>query len=198
MQEFFSKPHREIQSWFDGQRVADKLFERRVSDALAVYQSEFIKQSMFFFIASSIDECIDCSIKCGPPGFVEVIDDKTICWPDYDGNLMFRTLGNISSNPNVSLLFVNFQNPSEVNSPGMIGKIRLNGKANLCEPTSNMLKLGVKLSVKFNIEFVIPNCPRYLPDLSLVRQSKFNPKEGELPPTPEWKTRDYIRDILPK
>ena len=56
---------------------------------------------------------------------------------------------------------------------------------------------GSKSVVMMEIDFVIPNCPRYLPDMNLVQPSKYIPRKGKTVPTPEWKTRDYIKPLLP-
>ena len=195
---FFIDDHRKLQKKFGGTRVANALFEKRVHKEISIHEKEFIEKSQFFFIASGQDQVIDCSIKCGNPGFVRVIAPDRIIWPDYDGNLMFRTLGNIVANPSVSLLFVNFDNPSKVNSPGQMGKLRLNGRAKVQEDLDKNTFEGAKNVVLVEIDFVIPNCPRYLPDMKVVKQSNYIPQKGKEVPTPEWKTRDYIKPLLPK
>ena len=194
---FFNDEHRRLQDKFGGRRVADALLERRVQNELSVPQIEFVEAASFFFIASGHMQTIDCSIKCGDPGFVKVIGPDRVAWPDYDGNLMFRTLGNINTSPPVSMLFVNFENPSQVNSPGQIGKLRLNGHAEVHKALDEVSFEGSKNVVLVKIEFVIPNCPRYLPDMTLVQKSKYTPRAGMNPPTPEWKTRNYIKPLLP-
>ena len=194
---FFSDEQRQLQDEFDGRQVADALFDKRVNTELSVEQIKFLESSLFFFIASGCGERIDCSIKCGDAGFVKVLAPNRLVWPDYDGNLMFRTLGNIAVNSNVAMLFVNFENPSEVNSPGQVGKLRINGRATVQRGSGEFGFEGAKNIVCVEIDFVIPNCPRYLPDMQLLRSSKYTPKPGVTPPTPEWKTRDYIRPILP-
>ena len=50
-------------------------------------------------------QSVDCSFKGGAPGFVRVIGDNVVAWPDYDGNRMYRSLGNIVRNARVGLLF---------------------------------------------------------------------------------------------
>ena len=48
----------------------------------------------------------DCSFKGGPPGFIRLIDERTLTFPGYDGNGMFRSLGSICVNPHVGMLFM--------------------------------------------------------------------------------------------
>ena len=108
---------------------------------------------------------------------------------------MYRTLGNISRNPNVGLLFVRFDGKSR--------RMRINGRAEILDDAPAIGRhYGAQLVVRIECE-IYPNCPRYVPDLAGANPSPGNtspyvPREGEgPPPPPEWKGRDYIRDILP-
>ncbi|MBF0250968.1 MAG: pyridoxamine 5'-phosphate oxidase family protein [Alphaproteobacteria bacterium] len=197
-EEFFTPFHRDFQKQADGEKVADAIVERRVHVEITPEEKDFIESSHFFFIATGAGEQIDCSYKGGEPGFVRVTGPSQVTWPDYDGNLMFRTLGNIVQNPNVSMIFVNFKDPSKVASPKQIGKIRLNGKARVVEAGENDGFVGAKHLVVVDLDFVLPNCPRYLPDMSMVQSSKYNPQDDYVPPDPEWKGRDYIKPLLKK
>lgn len=70
----------------------------------------WIQQADTFFIASHHKEGgADASHRGGNPGFIQVLDKNTLRFPDYTGNTMFQTLGNISVNPNCGLLFIDFQ-----------------------------------------------------------------------------------------
>ena len=112
-------------------------------------------------------------------------------YPEYDGNSMYRTAGNIVKNANVALLFVNFDGKSR--------RIRINGHASI-HRDSNSLKrhYGAKFVVRIKCE-IYPNCPRYIPNLKNDKLSVYTPREEEgTPPAPEWKERDYIKNILPK
>jgi hypothetical protein len=104
---------------------------------------------------------------------------------------MYRTLGNLSRNPNVGLLFVRFDGKSR--------RMRINGRAeSSTTPRRSAGTYGAQLVVRIECE-IYPNCPRYVPDLATAKLSPYVPREGEAPPPPpEWKGRDYIRDILPK
>ena len=64
----------------------------------------------------------DCSYKGGLPGFVQVVDDVTLAFPSYDGNGQFRSLGNLWLNPNVGMLFIDFEATK---------RIRINGVASI-------------------------------------------------------------------
>lgn len=81
------------------------------SVCLSPEQQQWILDSDTFFIGSrSAEGKADASHRGGSPGFVRVINERTLMFPDYFGNSMFNTLGNIYSNPNTGLLFLNFRN----------------------------------------------------------------------------------------
>jgi hypothetical protein len=150
-----------------------------------------IQTSPFFFIGTSHADYVDCSIKSGDPGFVKIVGSNVIEYPEYDGNSMYRTLGNLSKNPNVGLLFLRFDGKSR--------RMRINGRAAILEDAAALGRhYGAQLVVRIECE-IYPNCPRYVPDLANAKLSSYVPREGQAPPPPpEWKGRDYIRDILPQ
>ena len=189
--EFFHEGMREFQDLFDGRRTADAIEKNRKHYKFWQDEKELIENSKFFFIASSWNGYIDCNIKSGDPGFIKIIDDNVIEYPEYDGNSMYRTAGNISKNPNVALLFVNFD--------GKTRRIRINGHASIYRDKASLRKhFGAKFVIRIKCE-IYPNCPRYVPNLENKIPSPHIPREGKgTPPSPEWKQRDYIKNILPK
>ena len=70
---------------------------------------EFIARQEMVFIATadSKGEC-DCSLRAGVPGFVRALDEKTLLYPEYRGNGVMASLGNISENPHVGMFFADF------------------------------------------------------------------------------------------
>jgi predicted pyridoxine 5'-phosphate oxidase superfamily flavin-nucleotide-binding protein len=77
--------------------------------ALSAAQQERIRRADTFFIASQHARAgLDVSHRGGAPGFVDVLDATHLAWPDYSGNMMFQTLGNLTSEPRAGLLFIDF------------------------------------------------------------------------------------------
>ena len=189
--DFFHEGMRGFQEDFDGTRVADAIAKHRVHHKLWEQDKALISSSPFFFIATSFADHVDCSIKAGAPGFVKTIDDTAIEYPEYDGNSMYRTLGNIAKNHHVGLLFIN------VTEPGT--KLRIKGTARIFTDQHHLSRHhGAKAVVRITGTF-FPNCPRYLPTLQTGPISVHVPsEENPSPPPPEWKTRSYIKDILPQ
>jgi hypothetical protein len=78
---------REIQDRFDTRRLADAISDRTVHDRLSDHDRLFIERMDMFFIASEgASGMLDCSYKGGDTGFVHVLDESTLAFPNYDGN----------------------------------------------------------------------------------------------------------------
>jgi predicted pyridoxine 5'-phosphate oxidase superfamily flavin-nucleotide-binding protein len=151
----------------------------------------FIQRSPMFFIATADAQGHpDCSYKGGWPGFVRVLDDRTLCIPDYDGNGMYRTWGNVLVNPHVGLLFLDFEHAK---------RLRVNGTAQISEddPLRDECP-GAVFIVRVAVDRIFPNCPRYIHKMQLVEHSVYAPRPGHAPPVPAWKARPEFRDALPE
>jgi hypothetical protein len=187
--DFYHEGMRELQDRFDGRRVADALEKNRIRYDFWDADRELIEQTPYFFIATSFGDYTDCSLKSGMPGFVKIVGPGTIEYPEYDGNSMYRTVGNISRNPNVGLLFVKFD--------GQTLRVRANGKATLHDDAETLARHhGANLVIRVVCQ-LYSNCPRSVHDLATGTLSPYLPKPGYAPPAPDWKSRDYIRGILP-
>ena len=179
----------DFQDRFDGRRVADALARHRRRYDFWPEDRTLIETTPFFFIATSYGDYTDCSLKSGMPGFVRIVGPGTIEYPEYDGNSQYRTLGNISRNPNVGLLFVKFD--------GKTLRVRANGVATILTDTDALARHhGAKVVVRVECE-LYSNCTRSVHDLEGGHLSNWLPAPGHVPPAPDWKSRDYICDILP-
>lgn len=98
-----------LQRRYGTRERADRFYEQQMLDHLNARMRDFIARQEMMFVASADGrgEC-DSSFRAGPPGFVRVLDRHRLVWPEYRGNGVLATLGNISENPNVGLLFVDF------------------------------------------------------------------------------------------
>ena len=88
---------------------ADRFYDEQVLDQLNPRMREFIARQEMFFLASADrrGEC-DSTFRAGPPGFVRVLDDRTLIYPEYRGNGVMASMGNIAENPQVGILMVDF------------------------------------------------------------------------------------------
>ncbi len=182
---------RQLQDQFDSRRIADRLEQVNTHTTFGDRDRAFIEATPMFFLATADSEGRpDCSYKGGMPGFVRVTDEHTLAFPDYDGNGMFRSLGNISVNPHVGLLFLNFEKPS---------RLRVNGIATLHTDDPLLSEfIGAQLIVRVRAERIFPNCPRYIHIMKLEKYSVYAPKPNHVPPEPGWKKQAEFCDALPR
>jgi len=182
---------RRIQEMFDSRRIADRLAQVTVHAAFTGKDREFIEQARMFFLATADAEGRpDCSFKGGLPGFVRVTGEAALAWPDYDGNGMYRSLGNIAVNPRVQLLFVDFERPR---------RMRVEGAATLHRDDPVLATMpGAKLVVRLAVDRIFPNCPRYIPRAERWTDSMYSPGGVAPPPEPEWKSNPEFKDHLPR
>jgi predicted pyridoxine 5'-phosphate oxidase superfamily flavin-nucleotide-binding protein len=179
---------RQLQDRFDTRRLADRLEEVKVADSIGPADRAFIESlDMFFLATADARGRPTCSYKGGDPGFVRVLDERTVAFPVYDGNGMFLSAGNVLVNPEVGLLFVCFERRR---------RLRLNGVAAIDEGLAGEWP-GAQFGVRVRAREVFPNCPRYVHRMELVERSAFVPRGAAPPPVPDWKRRDWARDVLP-
>jgi uncharacterized protein len=182
---------RQFQDQFDTRRLADRLDERLGRTAFTEEDREFIQSRTMFFLATADAEgCPDCSYKGGDPGFVRVTGDSELAFPSYDGNGMFRSLGNVLVNSAVALLFIDFDKPS---------RLRVNGRASISgEDELLSAFIGAQVLVRVRAERIFPNCPRYIHRMTTIEPSQYVPREGSTPPVPKWKRMEAFADVLPR
>lgn len=182
----FHDGHRELQDRFDGRRMADALEKHRRFSEFREQDVNFIEGAEFFFIATAHGQSVDCSFRGGAPGFVRVASPTRLEWADFDGNSMYRSLGNVLKSPRIGLLFIEFGAQPK--------RLRVNGNCTLVDgPT----KEGHKMTVRVDADEIFPNCPRYIPDLNKAAASSFIPDETGASAKPEWKNAEDLRDALP-
>src|SRR5919108_1598008 len=114
MEPTYHRESRRLQDRFDTRRLADRLDEKFVQRAfIDADDKAFIERmDMFFLATADANGHPQCSYKGGDPGFVRVLDEHTIAFPNYDGNGMYLSIGNLRVNPHVGLLFVDFYGPA--------------------------------------------------------------------------------------
>jgi predicted pyridoxine 5'-phosphate oxidase superfamily flavin-nucleotide-binding protein len=138
-------------------------------NALSAAQQQQISRADTFFIATDNPEHgADVSHKGGNPGFVRVVDERHIAFPDYNGNSMFNTLGNLTVNPQAGLLFIDFDSGRT---------LQLSGRASIDWDANRIAKFaGAERVVDFELEQSIDN-PAGFPLTAKFRQfSRSNPK----------------------
>src|ERR1700693_110268 len=174
-------------------RLQDQFESRRIADCLETFtrtqftsdDQAFIERAPYFFLATA-DAAgrPDCSFKGGMPGFVSVTGPSELAFPDYDGNGMFKSLGNILANPKVGLLFVDFEHPN---------RMRVSGTASISDNDPLLSEFpGAQMIVHVRAERIFPNCPRYIHRMRVVEHSVYAPRPEQKPPEPDWKRMDVF------
>ena len=115
-----------LQCTYGTEARARKFYADQLRDRLLPAMMEFVQRIEMVFVASADahGEC-DASLRAGPPGFVRVLDDRTLAYPEYRGNGVHASLGNISENAYIGLLMVDFVDD-------LIG-LHVNGRARIVE-----------------------------------------------------------------
>jgi len=186
---FYHEGHRVLQDDFESRRIADRL-EAMKRTVFTEDDKTFIESAIYFFLATADGEGQpDCSFKGGPAGFVRVTGPSELAFPDYDGNGMFRSLGNVGVNPGVAMLFINLH--------GAPRRLRVNGAARIDRNDPLMAStLGAQMMVRVEAHAIFPNCPRYIPTLQLAEMSPYTPEPGCDPVEPAWKGFDVFKDDI--
>jgi uncharacterized protein len=194
MEGLYHRGNRDLQDEFGSRALADRLSERLARGAFTDADAAFVARRGFFFLATAgADGRPDCSFKGGDPGFVRVVAPDLLVFPDYDGDGMFKSLGNVRANPHVGLLFIPLEAPEE-----RPRRLRVNGTAELSADDPLLAGFpGGQLLVRVRPTHIFPNCPRYIPEMRVLEPSPYVPRAGQAPAEPEWKGRPDFRDVVP-
>lgn len=188
---FYRDEHREWQDRFETRALADRLKDINVKRMFDPSDAAFIAHQNMF-ILSTVDSSgqPSCSYKGGKRGFVHVIDEKTLAFPNYDGSGMYLSIGNISKTARIAMLFLDFERQS---------RLRVTGTASIHE-NDRLLELypGAELMVRVKAHTVFANCPRYIHKMQMVEESVFVPEKNGSPPDAEWKRLADFSDVLPE
>ena len=191
----YHEGNRRLQDRFDSRRISDRVEEKLTRTQFTEADKAFIESLPYFFLATA-DAAgrPDCSYKGGMPGFVRVTGSSELAFPDYDGNGMFKSLGNMLVNPAVGLLFIAMH--------GKAQRLRVNGEAVVSDHDSLLAQtVGAQLIVRVAARAIFPNCPRYIPSMALIEPSIYAPRPGCETLEPAWKGfadfKDYIHPRQP-
>ena len=146
----YHEGNRQLQDRFDSRRISDRLEERLTHKEFTADDKAFIETLPYFFLATAdADGRPDCSFKGGPPGFVRVTGPSEIAFPDYDGNGMFKSIGNLAVNPHVGLLFIAMHgNPK---------RLRVNGEARIDRDDVLLSEIvGAQMIVRIKVDAIFP------------------------------------------
>ena len=191
--EFYSDGQRAVQREADSERLANRMADVNLRDTITDDDRAFIEaRDMFFLATVDARGQANCSYKGGAPGFVRVIDERTIAFPNYDGNGMYLSMGSIVDSGEVGLLFIDFEGQR---------RMRLNGTATLHHDDPLLAEYPeAQFVIRVRAREVFPNCPRYIHQYQKVDRSAFVPRADCETPVPDWKKgiAKHEPDLLPK
>ncbi len=186
----FHERQRALQDRFDTRRLSDRMQEVVIQSALSPEDQAYIADRNMFFLATVDDQGRpNCSYKGGQRGFVKVLDEKTLAFPLYDGNGMFMSAGNVLANPDIGLLFIDFERQS---------RVRVNGTASIDFDDPLMVEYPeAQMIVRVAVRETFPNCPRYIHKMQQMGESAFVPRADCPTPAAPWKGLALVADVLP-
>lgn len=162
----------DLQERFDTKERALRFYENSMHHSLNEVMKEFIEERIMFFLSTAdADGKTDCSPRIGPQGFVTVIDDEHLCYPEYRGNGIHASLGNMTENRHASMLFVDWWETT-------VG-LHVNGRTTLRESHSEARDLidadKQKIWVELEVEEAYIHCAKHIPRLDI---EEFDPPWG--------------------
>jgi len=181
---------RALQDRFDTRRLADRIEDVLCSETVEGYARSFIETADHFYLGTvGPDGWPTVSYKGGDPGFVRVLDDRTLAFPNYNGNGMYVGMGNILNGSKVAMIFVNWARGN---------RLRVHGTASIDfdDPLAATYE-GAQFVVRVTTTAVWPNCPRYVHEMQSLERSAFVPRANRETPVPGWKREAWAVDALP-
>lgn len=189
MSRLFGQQHRELQDVFGTRKLADRIEEIACLTEFSDEAKAFIEaQDMFFLASVDHNGRPTVSYKGGSAGFVKVIDAKTLVFPNYDGNGMYMSMGNIAQNMEVGMLFISFEKPH---------RIRVQGTATVSRDDPMMAEFPeADMLVRVTLSEMWQNCPRYIHRHKKLETSRYVPKAACETPIAGWKQVDIVQDVI--
>lgn len=186
---FYTEPQRRLQERFDAVPLADRVEAAIVADTVDEANAAFIGSRDFFFLATVDGEGMPTvSYKGGAPGVVSVLDPGTLVFPDYDGNGMFKSMGNIADTAQIGMLFIDLETPN---------RVRVQATASVSDDDPELARYpGANLLVRASVRQVFHNCGRYIHKHQRVSASPYVPDAAGAAPYPSWKRIDLLQDVL--
>jgi len=189
MSRLYGEEHRTLQDRFQSRPMADRIEQIALKTEIGEEERAFIESRDFFYLATVNQQGQPTvSYKGGNPGFVQVLDANTLLFPNYDGNGMYLSMGNIGATAQVGFLFMDFERPF---------RLRAQGAAEISsEPELLALYKEAEFVVRVKVSELWMNCPRYIHRYQRLKTSRYVPQDDSMTPVCEWKRVDAVQDVL--
>lgn len=187
---FYTPAQRRVQERAGATALADRVESMIVSDALDEEQAAFVTSRDFFFLSTvDGDGMPTVSYKGGGLGLVHVAGPTTLVFPDYDGNGMFLSMGNVADTSAVGFLFIDLERPDRV-------RVQARATVSADDPEAGRWP-GAGLVVRAEVTKVFKNCGRYVHVHRRVAASPYVPDAAGRVAHPSWKRIDALQDVMP-
>jgi predicted pyridoxine 5'-phosphate oxidase superfamily flavin-nucleotide-binding protein len=178
-----NRGERQLQDTLGTRQQADAFHARQTLHHLSDTMQTFIRRQRMIFLATADERgACDSTFRAGPPGFVRVLDPEHLSWPEYRGNGVLASLGNIVENPRVGLLFIDFDE--------VIG-LHVNGTAEIVDAPGSQPDVPpgqrARLWVVARVEEAYIHCAKHIPRLVEVPRQRGSRPAGDQP-----KKSDYF------
>ena len=182
-----SRGEHQLQEAYSSEKRAQSFYDGQMLDYLNHRMIQLIgKQEMMFVATADARGESDCSFRAGLPGFVVVLDERTLVYPEYRGNGVYASLGNITENSHVGLLFVDFFDTT-------IG-LHVNGTASILESETLLQQEAIPGSIHEAMQVQGGRCPERWVQVHVeeayIHCSKHVPRLGKLDKKIQWGTDD--------
>ncbi len=189
MSRLYEDQHRALQDRFQSRPMADRIEQIALKTEIGPEEQAFIESRDFFFLTTVDSQSRPTvSYKGGAPGFMRVVDQTHLMFPSYDGNGMYLSMGNITANPHVGFLFIDFERPF---------RLRVQGEAEVSTAPEHLACFKeAELVVRVKITELWMNCPRYIHRYQKLKTSRYVPQADVETPLCEWKRTEPVQDVL--
>lgn len=188
-EEFYTDSQRALQEEGKQDKLAQVVVHAIVRDELEEIHTDYITSRDYFFLSSvSSKGEPTVSYKGGDVGFVKVLSNNRLIFPNYDGNGMWFSLGNIDETAKVGMLFMDMVTP---------WRIRVQGTAKLSRDPELVDQFpGANMVIDVHVDSVFQNCARYIHKHTRVETSPYVPDAEGKAPFPAWKRIDPLQPFL--
>lgn len=187
--QFYTNAQRKLQLEGKHEKLAEVVVHAIVRDELEEIHTNYITSRDYFFLSTvSAEGEPTVSYKGGDVGFVKVLGPNRLMFPNYDGNGMWYSMGNISEAPKIGMLFMDMVIP---------WRIRVQGTATLSREQDLVSQFpGANMIVDVQVDTVFQNCARYIHKHTRVETSPYVPDAAGNQPFPAWKRIEPLQPFL--
>jgi uncharacterized protein len=181
----------QLQEKFGSTARAGAFYRSQMRDSLNSWMQKFIaEQEMAFIGSADAQGACDCSFRAGVRGFICVLDERTLAYPEYRGNEVYASLGNVVENPHIGILLIDFFHHT-------IG-LHVNGMAAIVSDEELLRRPNVPETLRRDLESAAGPHPRLWVVVTIeeayIHCAKHIPRLAKLEKPIDWGTDDHVNE----